>query len=48
MYINQAITAAFSDMIGRDAFELIHETGGALLILGGHPQLGMGQIHISQ
>jgi|WetSurMetagenome_2_1015567.scaffolds.fasta_scaffold425135_1 hypothetical protein len=34
LILNQATTAALSDMIGSEAFEFIHETGGALLLAG--------------
>ena len=34
LILSQAITAAFSDLIGHEAFEAVHETGGALLLAG--------------
>jgi len=34
LILNQAVTAILSDLIGRDAFEVLHEGGGSLLLLG--------------
>ena len=34
LILNQAVTAVLADLIGRNAFEALHEGGGGLLILG--------------
>jgi len=34
LILNQAATAILSDLIGRDAFEVLHEGGGIILLLG--------------
>lgn len=34
LILNQAATAVLAGLIGREAFELAHETGGILLLLG--------------
>jgi hypothetical protein len=34
LILNQATTAALSDFIGPETFEVLHEAGGALLLLG--------------
>jgi hypothetical protein len=34
LILNQATTATLSDLIGHEAFEALHATGGFLLLLG--------------
>lgn len=34
LILNQATTAALSDLMGHEAFETLHATGGFLLFLG--------------
>jgi hypothetical protein len=34
LIINQAITAIFSGLIGPDLFEILHEGGGVILLMG--------------
>ena len=35
LLLNQICTALFSDLLGKETFEAVHETGGILLAAGG-------------
>jgi hypothetical protein len=47
LILSQAVTAVLSDLIGRDAFEILHGIGGTLLLLGVflHVVLNWGWVH---